>query len=753
MSSKAVLGLLAALGALAVAWLAFDRRGNSPSRGRSSIAAEESGAVLADDDSEPPVGAVPPRDVREAVTGVETAPVVEEPTPRSSLFASLSGRVVDEAGAPIAGAEVVLRRPEVGHFTILDLETRQAPREVTRVATDAAGRFSFELERGIPFALAASARDFCDEDRTECYAGQELEIVLSAGFLVHGSVRRERNGAPIAGAGVKVFQVNHPGGRSRQTTTAEDGSYRLRVTFQEDATLEVVPQRERSSDWLALEFDETGTAHRDVLLQGGIEVRGKVVEAGTLNPIEGARIGEGWTYSRSAVTDVRGEYALSGFGVAGYMELFAKAPGYGEVKLASLPVAVDGVMRVDFELPRGRRARGRVLDPEGRPLAGAYVAAVADGYSAEGQVTDWVSGRTDLAGSFELSGLMPKLSHCLLASAEGFSTKTYDFPDDERNTPDLDLGDVQLDPPAVLSGTVQDDEGTPLAGLEVTLSGANSDRGLLRGATTPWSEKGGWYVDSRHTVSDARGRFWFGALPAGRFAVHAQGRGRPPSSRVGVTLEEGELRDGFVLVYARGELIHGAVVDAEGRGLGGVYVQARLRVLRGNFLEENERETGSASVRTGVDGLFELHGLPAGNYRLHFYPFETEQDPDAPWLSTELDAETVSPDAPGDPLRIVLPRGASIRGQLIDVAGSVLVGYMVVGKSADDADSPTATSAEDGSFVLQVRAGTLWDLEVQSPWQSEAWDQVFHRARGIAAGTRGLELIVDVGEQTPGSDE
>ncbi len=567
MGSKAVLGSLAAVAAVALAWLALEGGTGTPLRGPSSSGPGEGRAILAESAGEHPQAPASPLAGREAVPGAPTAAatqVVEAPS--SPLFGPLSGRVVDAAGAPIAGAEVVVRRTEAGHFTLLDLDARAAPREIARSLTDAAGRFSFELERGIPFDLAVSARGPCDEALTQRYAGQELEIVLSMGFLVHGFVRRERDGAPIADARVKVFQVNHPGGRRRTTTTAEDGSYGLRITFQEDATLEVVPQQERSSDWLALEFDAAGTARKDVLLPDGIEVRGRVSEAGTGRPIEGARVGEGWTYGRSVITDARGEYALRGFGVAGIQELFAKAPGYGQVKRASLPAAQDGVMQVDFELPRGRRARGRVLAPDGLPLAGAYVAAVASEETAEGQLTDWVSGRTDPAGCFELGGLVPELAHCLLASAEGYSTKVYDFPDGEQDEPDLDLGDVRLAPPAVLAGTVEDEESRPLAGLQVMLSGANSDRGSLRGTAEPWSRKGAWYVDSRTTVTDARGRFWFGALPAGRFALRASGRGQPPSPQVGLALEEGELRDGFVLVCARGERIHGTVVDPEGRG-------------------------------------------------------------------------------------------------------------------------------------------------------------------------------------------
>lgn len=749
MGSKALLVSLATLAAVALVWLALERDAATSARRVSSTSATAEPLALAGERVESaPAGQTPPA-VRETVSGAPSE--VPETPPRNPLFAVLSGRVVDSAAAPIAGAEVRVRRPEAGHFTMLDLDLRRAPREVARAVSDAEGRFAFEFERGIPFDLAVSASGFCDALLAQRYAGEELEVALSSGYLVHGFVRRERDLAPIADARVLVFQLGGAAAGERTTTTAGDGSYRMRIPFEEAATLEVTPRREQGSEWLALEFDAEGTARVDLLLADGIEVRGRVVEAGSGEPIRGARVGEGWTFRRSAETDARGEYVLPGFGAAGALELYAKASGHGKAQRANLPAAVDGVLRVDFELARGRLVRGRVLDADGRPLADAYVAAVASEDGQEGQRTDWISGRSDFAGRFELGGLTPELRHCLLASAAGFDTRVYDFPATELDELELELGDVRLAPAAMLAGIVQDDQGTALAGMEVILTGTNHDRARWRGESA-LPPVAGWYVDSREATTDAHGRFWFGSLPAGEFHLHARRRGQPSSRRADVWLAGGELLEGLVLVYPRGETIRGTVVDAEGRGLAGVYLSARLTAPRAGWetiqVRVGEDDRTTAALQTGPDGAFELRGLVPGSYRLDLSPFALASDPDRPWLRASRAAESAAPDGGEESLRIVLPRGLSIRGRLLDRAGAALVGFVVLGTSDACPDSPTATSGDDGSFVLEVLPGTLWDLEVRGAWQTDAWETIFHTERGVTAGTRELELRVALGGES-----
>jgi len=378
-----------------------------------------------------------------------------------------------------------------------------------------------------------------------------------------------------------------------------------------------------------------------------------------------------------------------------------------------------------------------VLDLAGEPIAGAYVAAVASEFQERGQRTDWVSARSDDAGRFELRGLSPDVRHCLLAGADRLATVLLDFPADELEGFDVELGDVLLPPPAILAGTVQDENGEAVTDVRVTLTGANADRGRLRdGADVEPS--GGHYVEEREGRADAQGRFRFGSLPAGNYTLRASRRGSAAGASVRVAVAEGRIQDDLVLLYPRGESIRGTVVDDAGAGLGGVWIAARLKEPRSGDVDP--RST-NASARTEPDGTFALEGLPAGTWHLTFIPVQVATDPDAPFIQQELEA--VESAVEGEPLRVILPRGASIQGRLVDTSGAALVGYAVVAQDPVAKAATWGSSQADGSFLLEVAPGTVWTLEVRGSVQTEARDTVFHTIENVAAGTRDLVIEVE----------
>ena len=140
--------------------------------------------------------------------------------------------------------------------------------------------------------------------------------------------------------------------------------------------------------------------------------------------------------------------------------------------------------------------------------------------------------------------------------------------------------------------------------------------------------------------TDADGRFRFDAFPTGSVIYWVESRDYAPSVHI---LKNGERGDMGTITLKRGNTIQGKVLDAQGKPVPGVYVQAdreRPEELVPNFTirigeegtgldgpqrpnnlgaEEEVRlaqEYASRTVVTGVDGGFMIRALPAGNYRV-----------------------------------------------------------------------------------------------------------------------------------------
>jgi len=81
-----------------------------------------------------------------------------------------------------------------------------------------------------------------------------------------------------------------------------------------------------------------------------------------------------------------------------------------------------GVVELDLELTRGVEVRGRVVDVDGSPVTGCYVAAVAMTRDSERHECDWRSVRTDADGRFAIGALRKQLSPVLLVRRDGRAT-------------------------------------------------------------------------------------------------------------------------------------------------------------------------------------------------------------------------------------------------------------------------------------------------------------------------------------------
>ncbi len=666
------------------------------------------------------------------LSSASTAPLAVPPD--AAVVTELRGRVVDPAKHPVQGAKVSLHRGQLREFSVLDLELTRATEQISEQMTGPSGEFRFELARGVPVDLHVEAQSFCPALIADRHAGEFVVVPLSAGYRVFGRVTRAKDGVPVFDALVRVFKTGGPSTLSRETRTAGNGSFELRITFKEGATLEIVPQLEQCPGWMKLAFGAEDQVEKNVTVEDGFTVMGKVCVAKTAVPIPDATVGEGWVYRRTAKTDAKGEYRLSGFGDPGVRNLFAKARGFGQTGRADLPGAIDGVMHVDFELTPARSAHGRVVDPSGAPVQGVLAAAIASSGWGAVQSTDWLSSRTDISGRFNIENLTAELRHALLVAMPGFATSVYDFPVEEGSIVDLDLGTFVLGPALLLAGRVEDESGKGIADAEVTLEGANGDRSRLLDPRADDEKIAEHYTDSRSTRSDEQGRFSFGDLPAGSYALEARKRGQPQSAPLVVALVAGEQHEDVRILLPIGSRLFGRVVDPEGRAVTNASLSAEAVAQR------ESKDASVPSTRSDSEGKFEFSGLSAGEYRCSVYPVSSEQSSsDAPLLWTTTQA--ISTESQTE-FVIVLPRGETIRGTLLDAKGVPAANYSIFVKAQPGMLSTLAKTDAMGEFRLSVAAGSRMDIEVRGRQEDDTWRTLFLSAPAVQAGTHDLKLVL-----------
>jgi len=154
---------------------------------------------------------------------------------------------------------------------------------------------------------------------------------------------------------------------------------------------------------------------------------------------------------------------------------------------------------------------------------------------------------------------------------------------------------------AILSGTITDDTGAPVPQARVTLANAGGTVRLIAAA-------------------DDAGRFAFGGLPAGQFAVRASqsgyldgtyGRMQPDGKGTLITLTDAQQ---FTVAFRlpRAAHITGRLLDEDGSPIPGLTARAYRYTSNGA-----SRPPSLAMISTAIsdrDGRYRLSGLAAGDY-------------------------------------------------------------------------------------------------------------------------------------------
>jgi protocatechuate 3,4-dioxygenase beta subunit len=734
--SRIVLGALIVAVLCGAAWLIFRRPAAIDPTPRVALKIDEGSARMAGK-PEPhaasrPVASVPfdPSREREEESAAASRSAIDRDH-------DLHGRVWNPESRPVAGARVVVEHIEARGVTMLDVAYTNAKRVVAETKTDAEGEFRVRLERGRRYELVVSADGLGTETVRDRNAGEYVDVRLQPGAKLVGRATRASDGSPVEGAKLRGWRLDDMATVLLGATDA-DGAFAFDSLTPGKITLALSPPVEKDPAWREIDLKPGAVERADFVVESGMTIKGRVTDAATGAAIQDAEVGESWVFNHAVRTDADGRYALRGFGGRG--EIHARAKGYGSLG-RGVP-KTPGDPMIDFALTPGRIARGRIVDASGKAVAAAYVAAPGSKHADGVSMSDWPSTRSDAEGRFEVRDLRRDLRHALCVRKQGFASLLYDFPFSEAEVEVVEFGDVVLPLGASIAGVVVDEHDRPLPDAGVTLKGFNADRGKYAGRVEGkegFPEQGGTlygpYLSAQTHRADDLGRFRFADVAPGEYDlsyISRRGEADPPTK---VPVAAGQAVEGFRLVVVIGKPIAGKVVDPTGAAVARVTVSAKR--------DGAGEEAKVLYTKTGADGAFRLERAQDGLYTVRVRVRENLIVPPRGFASMRT---TGVPAGKTDLVLTVQP-ALPVKGRVLNDAGEPVAKALVSAVEADGETVAELTTLDDGTFVVETKAGDVVKLTAVAPtWsaanppQLQGWHGDGNTVEAVSAGTSGLEI-------------
>ena len=411
--------------------------------------------------------------------------------------APVSGRVLDESGAPVPAARVVATT----EGAMWGLGTNGEP-----AVTNAKGEFSFET-------LAAGSHRFKATDSEHAPATSApvtvrdaavtgVEITMKGGGAVVGRVD-DRDGKPVAYATVRIVgsRANMWEHASRSATTDKAGKFELHGLVR--GKLSARAESDTSASKIVEVDLSTETTKRDLVLV--LEVSGTIT--GTVADETGQPVPE---VTVNAFPDILGGAKTEGLALAGMSS--ATTDGNGNFAIHGLP---DGAYRLWASRSVGNNFRGG-MDEKGATAhtgdkgvkltlaaPGTVIGKIAlDGKPPTMATIQIGPGQMPTPvenGSFVVKDVSPGTLDAIVHGPEFAELIKHDVKVEPGKT--TDLGTIDVSRGRKVTGKVVDASGTPVAGARVrmgqmlfSLSGAdelNDNLGEARGMRSALTDQDG----------------------------------------------------------------------------------------------------------------------------------------------------------------------------------------------------------------------------------------------------------------------
>jgi hypothetical protein len=411
-----------------------------------------------------------------------------------------------------------------------------------------------------------------------------LDFWLQRTGSVAGRVIDAR-GKPVAGAQVTVSEARGSGlleAPSGPARSDGQGRFSLRVPPGEVA--------------LRAEAAAGAAASRRFYVQPGLHLTGVELQLGTGGTLEGRLLRpDGVPASQGEVLlkdevglrrlpcDQQGRFSAGGL-TLGSKLVQGAARGYAPSQVSEVSVQTGPVRSLTLQLGKAKGVAGRVLSPEGAPIAGVRVTVRAGGPQGPMvQLSTQPEVLTDEAGLFQFLEV-PDLPLTLTARGPGTSSTSR-----SGVAPGSVNVVLKLEATGSIVGLVTDGTGgKPVTDFTVTLT---SGPGVGPGGERPALR-----------VASGKGQFAIDALVPGSYAVSITAPGYGPAEKGGLSVVAGHAARADVTLDGGGR-ISGLVVDSRGAGVPGATVRADTGWL-------------GAAVVSDASGAFLLRDVARGRRSL-----------------------------------------------------------------------------------------------------------------------------------------
>ncbi len=543
--------------------------------------------------------------------------------------ATVSGKVTDETGKPVADALVIAIEDfmQGGRMAMGSIKKDYA-------RTKADGSYVLDsLNRGSSYAFGVSAEGRApvfDSTPTMVQVEMRRDFVLEKGGALEGVVTDAATNAPIEGARVVAvvgrMQMGPMGGRggrggrggpmgaggdaganadmttsTQVATTDAQGRFLLQGLRPGPVFLGQVKAAGYADKSATAMMGQTGwgevkageTLHVDVALESGGSVTGKVttMRDGASVPVAGAQVSVmPWSFQAAftgwgtATTSEDGTYRVDGVPVNTEFSVSAGAPGFvspnpmDEGSRAKMP-EVGGVVTKDVVLTSAGSVAGVVRNGKGVPVPGARVRTRIAPQGPGG-------GRGGMRSMFRQ--FMPGASNAVVLTDEEGRYRIDSVPSDERSIVEAEAdefvpgesepftvrpgevatADVTVQGGATLRGRVIDDHGAVVAGARVRTGHLDPDVDLA----TLQGFRADRYLDARVQSSDRDGWYEVTKIPAGRTLVKVEADGYVTYYRHDLMVQPDQLLENHMITLVKGETISGTVRGEDGKPIVGAAV-------------------------------------------------------------------------------------------------------------------------------------------------------------------------------------